>query len=165
MHVVWLHGRSYYDQVMIYLRKAIPMAASSFSSKTFNIRTQIRIDQASELGKKNSCHAYNIWNTRHVRCCCRITHTAQTMQDVDWWYKNVEKIFRKKNLQIYTVHCNSLEPCVSKFAVATAGILANRSYTQCMLWGIWTVIPSANSTGTQHHGRGEERRGEEVCEN
>lgn len=52
MHVVWLHGRSYYDQVMIYLRKAIPMAASSFSSKTFNIRTQIRIDQASELGKK-----------------------------------------------------------------------------------------------------------------
>jgi len=87
--------------------------------------------------------------------------TKQTIHYVDWWYKNVEKIFRKKickYIYIYSVHCNSLEPCVSRFAAATAGILANRSHTQCILWGIWTVKPSANSTGTQHHGGGERER-------
>lgn len=131
-----------------------------FPVKAFNIRTQIRFDQASEIGKKkNSFNAYNIWNTRHVQCCCRIICTKQTIHYVGWWYKNVEKIFRKKkSANIYTVHCNSLEPCVSRFAAATAGILANRSHTLCIVWGIWTVKPSANSTGTQHHrGRDRER--------
>jgi len=143
----------------MYLRKVIHKAASSFSSTDLQ-HTYTNKDWSDlRVRKKNSCHAYNIWNTRHVPCCCRITHTTQTTQDVDWWYKNVKKIFRKKILQIYTVHCNSLEPCVSKFAAATAaGILANRSHTQCILWGIWTVKPSANSTGTQHHGGGERDR-------
>jgi hypothetical protein len=75
-----------------------------FPVKAFNICTQNKDWSGLRVRKKNSCHAYNIWNTRHVRCCCRITHTTQTIQNVDWWYKNVEKIFRKKKFCKYILY-------------------------------------------------------------